>query len=349
MATNMALSVKEKASDDQSHPPVPKLKYPLIDRLSWCATLYFYKIAASIIFFFRRGLHRASHNPRPRLVIEYPCRPGLKNRVFFPPHYDAGDTLPLYLSIHGGGFSFGEPEQDDGFCESWAKRTGMLVVSVDYRKAPMHPFPTASYDVAAIANSILCDERLPIDTSRVAMGGFSAGGNLALSASHLPGLKGTVKAIVAYYPVIDFSISPSIKLAFGPYKGGPKDRFGDASWWLDWGYIRVGENRRHALLSPCYAKKSDLPPWIYIVGAQWGMFRLEAQSMIHGVAGLEDREDQEEPFEKDTYKWTMAKGCSHGFTHSRTKDPVRRSKNQQTCEQIYQEAHKWLKKSVLES
>jgi hypothetical protein len=71
--------------------------------------------------------------------------------------------------------------------------------------------------------------------------------------------------------------------------------------------------------------------------------------MIHGVAGLEDREDQEEPFEKDTYKWTLAKGCSHGFTYSRTKDPVRRSKNQQTCEQIYQEAHKWLKKSVLES
>jgi hypothetical protein len=75
------------------------------------------------------------------------------------------------------------------------------------------------------------------------MEGFSAGGNLALSASQLPGLKGTVKAIVAYYPVIDFSISPSIKLAFRPYKGGPKDRFGDASWWLDWGYIRVGEKQ----------------------------------------------------------------------------------------------------------
>jgi acetyl esterase/lipase len=224
----------------------------------------------------------------------------------------------------------------------------MLVVSLDYRKAPLHPFPTATYDIAALANAVLADETLPIDKSRVAIGGFSAGGNLALSASQLPGLKGTVKAAVVYYPVVDFSLSPSEKLAARPYKGGPRDRFGDASWWLDWGYVRVGQNRRDTLISPCYARKENLPPWIYIIGAQWDMFRLEAQVMMHTLAGLEDKEDPEASFEKDTYKWTLATGCSHGFTHSRKRDPGKRSKNEQKCEEIYREAHRWLKKSVLE-
>lgn len=223
----------------------------------------------------------------------------------------------------------------------------MIVVSLDYRKAPAHPFPTATYDVAALAMAVLQDEELPIDVGRVAIGGFSAGGNLALSASQVRGLKGVIKAAVVYYPVVDFSTTPDEKLASRPYVSGPPDRFGAASWWLDWGYVRAGQNRRDALISPCFARKEDLPPYIFGIGAQWDMFRLETQKMIHRLAGLEAKENQEEPFEKDTYKWILVANCSHGFTHYMGQDPIKRIKKEMKCEEIFHDAHEWLKKSVL--
>ena len=55
----------------------------------------------------------------------------------------------------------------------WAKRTNMLVISLDYSKAPLHSFPTAVHDVAALATAVLSDESIPIDKTRVAMGGWS--------------------------------------------------------------------------------------------------------------------------------------------------------------------------------
>lgn len=328
--------------------PMPKVRFPLTDRIKWAVTLYLCKAIEAIYSPAMRYLNRSINYPNLVMVRRYPCRPTLENRIFYPPDYRSGDgLLPLYLNMHGGGFAFGEPSQDDEFCSDWARRTGMLVVSVNYRKAPLHPFPTASHDVAAISNAVINDDRLPIDKSRIVIGGFSAGGSLALSASQLPALRNVIKAAVVYYPVVDFSVPPDEKLTRRPYKGGPPDRFGSPAWWLDWGYVCVEQNRRDQLLSPYFANKEDLPPRIYIIGAQWDMFRLEAQEMIHRLAGLEDKMNQEEPFESGTYKWTLALGCSHGFTHYNGRDPVKRLKRKQKSEPIFQQAHQWLESSVL--
>jgi acetyl esterase/lipase len=329
-------------------PPKPKILLPLAKRIEWCVTIYLCKIVANIYYFTQRHFRHTPTWSQPTLVKTYTVRPMLECRFFFPPKYRPGDLLPLYFNIHGGGFAFGEPRQDDEFCASWSKRTGMLVVSLDYRKAPLHPFPTATYDIAATANAVLEDDAIPIDKSRVSMGGFSAGGNLALSASQLPGLKGVIKAAVVYYPVVDFSMPPDEKLAARPYVGGPPDRLGAASWWLDWGYVRVGQDRRDALLSPSLARKEDLPQWILGVGAQWDMFRLETQTMMHSLAGLSAKEDQEESFEKDTYKWIFMRNCSHGFTHYLGRDMAKKRKLEQRCEELFCNVHEWLKKSVLE-
>ncbi|KAK9317384.1 Alpha/Beta hydrolase protein [Lipomyces starkeyi] len=328
--------------------PLLKVRLPLPHRVNCFLRLWLFKIVANIFFLFQSLFNPHAPATRPTLVKLYPCRPMLENRIFFPPNYHPGERLlPLYLDIHGGGFALCDPQVDDEFCVSWANRTGMLVVSLDYRKAPLYPFPTATYDIAALVNAVLDDETLPIDKSRVAIGGFSAGANLALSASQLPGLKGNIKAAIAYYPIVDFSHPPNEKLAARPYKAGPRDSLEDSSWWLDWGYVSVGQNRRDTLLSPCYARKEDLPPYIYMIGAQWDMLRLESQIMMHRLAGLENKVDQEAPFEKGTYKWTLAMGRSHGFTHSLGRDPAKRAKSKQKCEEIYHEAHEWLKKSVL--
>ncbi|KAJ5526564.1 hypothetical protein N7513_010723 [Penicillium frequentans] len=327
-------------------PPLPKVRLSSIHRLNCLIHLCIFKILAVLYFTFRR-IYNSTPASRPTFVKCYPCRPSLECRFFIPPTYRSGQNLALYIDIHGGGFAFCDATVDDEFCSSWAARTGMMVASLNYRKAPLHPFPTPTYDLASVIKAILSDVTLPIDHSRIVMGGFSAGGNLALSVSQLPGLKGIVKAVISYYPILDFGQPPNEKLDARPCQDGPRDRLEKSSWWLDWGYVSVGQDRRDPLLSPYYAKQKDLPPNIYMVGAEWDMLRLEAQEMIHYLAGLESKEDHEEPFEEGGYKWTLALGCPHGFTHPNRKRHSEVSRLKREADVIYGEAHQWLKKRVL--
>jgi acetyl esterase/lipase len=328
--------------------PLLKIRLPFSHRLNCFIRLWLLKLLAFLFFAVDRLLHPPPRSSCPTLIKTYPCRPRLQTRVFFPSNYKTGDLLPLYLDIHGGGFAVGDPQSDDEFCAMWAKCTGMLIVSLDYSKAPLHPYPSAVNDIAALANAVLDDSTLPIDKSRVVIGGFSAGGNLALCASQLPGLRGVIKAALTFYPPVDWSHPPNEKLAMRPYKEGPKDSLEFSSFWFDWAYVAPGQNRRDPLLSPCYAKKEDLPPWIYIIGAQWDILRLESQEMIHELAGLRGKKDHEQDFESGTYKWTLATGCSHGFTHHFGRTQAKKEEREQMCKPIYAEAHRWLKKALAE-
>ncbi|KAL9623220.1 MAG: hypothetical protein Q9160_002535 [Pyrenula sp. 1 TL-2023] len=336
------------AVQQEGTPPLLKIRLPLPHRLSCFVKLWTLKILASILFAVDRIIHPPRPPLRPTLTKRYPCRPALQVRIFYPPDYNPEKLLPLYLNIHGGGFAVGDPQNDDEFCSMWAKRTGMLIVSLDYSKTPLYPFPVAVYDIAELATAILADASLPINKNHVVFGGFSAGANLALCASQLPGLNGHIKAALTFYPIVDWSHPPQDKLDSRPYKGGPKDQLEFSSYWFDWGYVSPGQDRRDPLLSPCYARKEDLPPWIYVIGAQWDMLRLEGQDMIHELAGLGGLENQEEDFEEGTYKWTLAKGCVHGFTHHFGQKPEKKKSREAKCEPIYEEAAKWLAKALAE-
>jgi len=342
----MALKSLERDIASERAPPLLKVLLPFPHRLNCFIRLWLFKFLACIAFAIDRLIHPPPPTLRPTYTKRYSCRPALPTRIFFPPNYEAGTLLPLYFNIHGGGFAVCDAQFDDEFCISWAKRTGMLIVSLNYRKAPLHPFPTPVHDIAAVANAVLNDDTLPIDKTKLIMGGFSAGGNLALCASQLPGLRGNIKAALTFYPIVDWSVPPDGKLAMRPYRDGPKDQLESSSYWFDWGYVPSGQDRRDPLLSPCYAKKEDLPPWIYIIGAQWDMLRLEAQDMIHKLAD-EKAEDQEAAFEKGTYKWTLAFGASHGFTHHFGQKAAKRAKREQRCQELYAEAHEWLKRGPL--
>jgi acetyl esterase/lipase len=82
--------------------------------------------------------------------------------------------------IHGGGLIMGTPEQGNALCSRFAAELGIVVVSVDYRLAPEHPFPAGLDDCAtALAWTHEHADRLGIDTARIAVGGDSAGGGLA--------------------------------------------------------------------------------------------------------------------------------------------------------------------------
>ena len=88
--------------------------------------------------------------------------------------------------IHGGGMILGEPEQGHPLCGRWADELGILVVSVDYRLAPEHPFPDGLEDCYAALRWVHDQaEALGVDPDRVAVGGDSAGGGLAAALSQM--------------------------------------------------------------------------------------------------------------------------------------------------------------------
>lgn len=334
------------ALQQEGAPPLLKVRLPFPHRLNCFIRLWILKVLASIFYASHRFFYPPLLSISPTLIQHYQCRPALQTRIFYPPTYKSEDLLPLYICIHGGGFAIGDPQQDDEFCTMWAKRTGMLVASLDYSKAPYHPFPVAVFDIAALANAVLADSSLPIDKNKIAIGGFSAGANLALCASQLPGLKGNIKAALCFYPIVDWSNPPDEKLKRRPYKGGPKDSLEIPSYWFDWGYVSSGQNRRDPLLSPCYARKEDLPPWIYVIGAQWDMLRLESQEWIHELAGLSGSKNQEEDFEEETYKWTLAAECSHGFTHHLGQNSEKKRSREEKCAPIYEQAIQWIERAL---
>lgn len=120
--------------------------------------------------------------PRTKLgrveSIEIPAADGtpLPARLYAP------DTtaLPVLLYLHGGGFTIGSPDTHDSLCRQLALRSGAAVVSLDYRLAPEHRFPTAVDDTWAAMTWLARDAHtLGLDGERLAIGGDSAGGTLA--------------------------------------------------------------------------------------------------------------------------------------------------------------------------
>src|SRR5450432_1088438 len=119
--------------------------------------------------------------PEPVARVEdrvIPTPTGLIPVRLYWPRVDA--LLPVLNFFHGGGWVFGNPAWVDGPCRSLANASHSLVVSVDYRLAPEHPYPTAAEDCYAVTKHIADHpEDFAADPTRIAVAGDSAGGNLA--------------------------------------------------------------------------------------------------------------------------------------------------------------------------
>lgn len=111
--------------------------------------------------------------PGPAGAPEVPVR-------VYAPDARATERRPALLDIHGGGFCSGSIDMEHAVAVQVARDLGAVVVVVDYRLAPEHPFPAGVEDCyATLAWMHHCAEDLHIDTARVAVGGQSAGGGLA--------------------------------------------------------------------------------------------------------------------------------------------------------------------------
>jgi acetyl esterase len=101
-------------------------------------------------------------------------------RLFRPAGTAAGERLPVLVYFHGGGWVIGDPDTHDTLCRELANGSRCAVVSVDYRLAPEHRFPAAADDALAATRWVQREAAaLGLDGSRLAVGGDSAGGNLA--------------------------------------------------------------------------------------------------------------------------------------------------------------------------
>lgn len=119
-----------------------------------------------------------------------------------------GEAAPILVYFHGGGWVRGNLDTHDELCRSLAASAGCLVVSVDYRRSPEHPFPAAVADCYA-ATEWVHDHATHLggDPDRIAVAGDSAGGNLAASVSLLARARGGPPLCrqLLLYPVTDYA------------------------------------------------------------------------------------------------------------------------------------------------
>jgi acetyl esterase len=120
-----------------------------------------------------------------RLVPGRPGDPDVPVRVYRPAQAPPG-LVPGILMIHGGGFVIGSVEAEHAGAALTAIDTGAVVLSVDYRLAPEHPFPAGLHDCyAALVHLHAEADALGVDPARVALTGASAGGGLAAATALL--------------------------------------------------------------------------------------------------------------------------------------------------------------------
>ena len=116
-------------------------------------------------------------------------------------------ALPALVYFHGGGWVVGDLDSHDNVCRALANRSGCSVVSVHYRRAPEAEYPAAADDCYAAAVWVAEHAAEVGGDGRIAVGGDSAGGNLAAVVSQMARERGgpQIAAQILIYPVTDFS------------------------------------------------------------------------------------------------------------------------------------------------
>lgn len=235
----------------------------------------------------------------PEVLAEDRTIAGVPVRLYRAP--DVTDP-PVVLFLHGGGWVVGDLDTYDGTARGHAAGTGALVVSVDYRLAPEHPFPAAVDDVWAVTQWVAeHGDELGADPKRLAVAGDSAGGNLSAVVAQLARDAGIdLRLQLLWYPATtwDTSLPSFTENADAPILA--LDAVGEFSKWYA-GHVNMRE--APATLIPARGELSGLAPAYIAVaghdplrddGKQYGdMLRAagvpvevhEAQTLVHGYLG----------------------------------------------------------------
>ncbi len=216
----------------------------------------------------------------------------------------ANGSLPTIVYFHGGGWTLGTLDSIDTVCRRFASAADSVVISVDYRLAPEHPFPEPLRDaVAAIEWADRHAESVGGDPDRLAVAGTSAGGNLAAAASlHAREFDGpTIDAQVLLYPITGRVRSTG---SYERNADGPLLTRGDMRWFFEQ-YCRDPVDSHNPFVSLLDASDlSALPPAVVVTagfdplrddGTQYAdrletagvpVTHLDYPTMVHGFLSL---------------------------------------------------------------
>jgi len=170
---------------------------------------------------------------------------------------ESGAARGVYLDIHGGGFYLGWAARGDARNRRLADALGVIVVSVDYRLAPEHPWPAAPDDCETAALWLLEHAETCFGTARLAIGGASAGATLAMTTLLRLRERGVAHAFAG------------AALQFGSYDLSGQTPAGRllADQFFIRAYLGHVADRTHPDISPVYGDLRGLPPALLVVGS----------------------------------------------------------------------------------
>ncbi|HUE90585.1 alpha/beta hydrolase [Pseudomonas sp.] len=251
-------------------------------------------------------VYDAARYPLRTVAEEFiPSAWGPARALFYWPGSQTLEKLPVYVNFHGGGFVAGVPEHDDSYCRRLAHNLGCLVVNVDYVLAPEHPFPAGLRQSFAVLEWLAEQAAtLGIDPQRIAVGGHSAGGNLATGVANLAREHQRLRVVhqLIDYAVLNLAQDPALKVSSldKPLLGAGLVRFFNSC------YLSDPAQARDPLASPLLATVDELrgmPP-ATLITAEYDILRLEGEAYAEKLrqAGVVVTEQ-------------MFAGCDHMFTH----------------------------------
>ncbi|KAJ5887563.1 hypothetical protein N7495_007604 [Penicillium taxi] len=257
---------------------------------------------------FKRTVLTDSHGHS--VVIHFYCPSDYEQKLRL------GHRYPVAVNFHGGGFTIGGATDDSRWAAAVVKEVDAVVASVSYRRAPEHPFPTACDDgVEAIlylaANAI----ELGLDVSRVALSGFSAGGNLVVTVplrlrdrinseikEHFGPAESAVQlldqtanlnivALFAWYPILDFLESRDHRRAMSLMPNKTLPSF--FTTLFDESYLPDIDDRHSPFASPVRASDrilaEGIPKDVFLFICEWDMLVNEGQLFVRRLEALGKR------------------------------------------------------------
>ena len=219
-----------------------------------------------------RGVQEEVHTVENRMI---PGPAGeIPVRIYTP---EGTSSFPILVYFHGGGWTIGTLDSHDGVCRALTNQAQCIVVSVDYRLAPEHKFPAAVEDAYA-ATVWVAENAASIsgDPERIAVGGDSAGGNLAAVVSQMARDKDGPKLVyqLLVYPATDYFIPGTASIR---ENGEGYFLTYDSMVWFWNHYATSEEDSYNPLMAPLRAKDfHNLPPAL-VITAEYDPLRDEGE------------------------------------------------------------------------
>ena len=175
-------------------------------------------------------------------------------------------TNPPLIYLHGGGWTTFSIDTHDRLMREYAARADVVVIGVDYALSPEVKFPVAQQQIAEVVRwARQRSAELSIHRDRIALGGDSAGGNLAITTAlrlRDEGESNAVQAIVTNYAVTDTYSTPEALQRYG-YEGYMLGADEMVHFWNN--YLRSPEDAKNPLVCPVHANLQGLPPVFMVI------------------------------------------------------------------------------------